>query len=100
MSPGEQMKGTAGAHRVLVWRAVGVLCVLTMVVLGVLAGKHYLAPSESSAVDPSAGQNDLTSKATGETAAAASADAGGASSPCDSCDARHRHILRLREESP
>jgi hypothetical protein len=56
-----------------------------MIIFGVLAGQHYLAPSESDKM------------ATGVPAAAAAAEV---STPCGSCDARHRHILRLREAAP
>ncbi len=82
------MKGTTDAPHAVTWRAAGALCVLTMIILGVLAGQHYLAPSESG------------SMATGVPAAAADAESGGVSAPCGSCDARHRHILRLREANP
>jgi hypothetical protein len=79
------MKGTSEASPGVTWRAAGALCVLTMIIFGVLAGQHYLAPSESDKM------------ATGVPAAAAAAEV---STPCGSCDARHRHILRLREAAP
>ena len=94
------MKGTADARNALVWRAAGALCVLTMVVFGVLAGQYYFASSDSNAVDRIAGPKQVTLKAADETSAGASVEAGSVSSPCGSCDARHRHIIRLREADP
>lgn len=94
----EAIKATANAPHVLVWRAVSALCVLTMIIFAVLAAQHYLVPSGSSAVGRSAGQDELP--LTDESPAAASVEVGGVSAACSSCDARHRHILRLREANP
>lgn len=91
MDPGVEMKGTGGARHARVWRAAAALCLLTVVVLGVLAAQHDPAPGVSKALDLD-GADDP--------AADASVEAGGVSSPCGSCDARHRHILRLREADP
>jgi hypothetical protein len=100
MSPEEAMKGTADARNAFVWRAAGALCVLTMVVFGVLAGQYYFASSDSNAVDLIAGPKQVALTAADEPSAAPSMEAGRVSSSCGSCDARHRHILRLREADP
>jgi hypothetical protein len=99
IEPGCEDEKTAESRHALLRRAAGALCVLTMVIFGVLAGQRYLAPSESSAGDRIANQK-VTSTAAGEPSEIASVEADGASSPCGSCDARHRHILRLREANP
>jgi hypothetical protein len=99
MSPGKAMNGTADAHPALLWRAAVALCVLTMVVLGVSAAQHDPAPSDSTAVDPVDGEKQVSSTAADDPSADASVEPGGVSS-CGSCDARHRHILRLREADP
>jgi hypothetical protein len=92
------MNGTADARHALLWRAV-VLCVLTMVVLGVSAAQHGPAPGDSSAVDRVDADMQVSSTAADGPSADASVEPGGVSS-CGSCDARHRHILRLREADP
>ena len=94
------MKGTADARHALLWRAAVALCVLTMVVLGVLAAQHGPAPGDSSADDRIGREKQVTLTAAGDPSADASGEPGGVSSSCDSCDARHRHIRRLREAAP
>jgi hypothetical protein len=85
------MTGTKDVGHGIARRVAGALCVLALVVFGVLAGQHYLAPGGSDAVDRFGN---------GGPPAGFPVEAGGVSAPCGSCDARHRHIARQREATP
>lgn len=100
MSSEETRKRTAAAGHAIAWRVAFAVCVLMMAVLGVLAGQRYFAPGDSNAVDRIASQERTAATSADGSSAGASVETGGASPGCGSCDARHRHIIQLREANP